>query len=349
MILPNNFKAEYQEIKEELQAKITEVLESGWYILGKEVSAFEEEFASYCGTKYCCGVANCLDGLFLILKAMDIGPGDEVIVPSNTYIASVLSISHCGATPVFAEPDITTYNLAPDEIEAKITPNTKAIIAVHLYGLCADMPAIMKIAYKHNLYVVEDAAQAHGASINKTKAGNFGHATAFSFYPTKNLGAIGDGGAITTNLPELDKKVRLLRNYGSEKRYQNDIIGYNSRLDEMQAAILRVKLKYLDKWNAQRREITEWYKNEFADKNWIWPIEPEGYYHTYHQLVILSDDRDADISKLENKGYKCLIHYPIPPYKSEAYKEEYKNEVYPIADKIANTIFSLPVHGKIWE
>ncbi len=349
MILPNNFKAEYAAIKSEIDEKVHQVLDSGWYIMGNELKAFEEEFAAYTGTKHCIGVANGLEALFLILKALNISEGDEVIVPSNTYIATVLAISQTGAKPVFVEPDINTYNIDPSKIEDKINTNTKAILVVHLYGLCAEMTSINRIAQKHNLHVVEDVAQAHGSKIDETKAGNFGTASAFSFYPTKNLGAFGDAGAVTTNDDELAKQIHLLRNYGSQKRYYNDIIGYNSRLDEMQAAILRVKLNHLDSWNTRRREAVEQFKTKFTHKDWIWPVEPEGYYHTFHQLVVRSENREQDMKELEELGYKCLIHYPVPPYKSDAYKEDFSGMKFPIADEIADTVFSLPLHGFIWE
>lgn len=349
MILPNNFKSEYKEIEQEIQAKMQEFFAKGWYIMGTELSSFEEEFANYVGQNHCVGVANGLEGLFLALKALEVGAGDEVIVPSNTYIASVLAISQVGATPVFVEPNKFTHNIDVDKIEAAITDKTKAILPVHLYGLISDMPAIMAIAKKHNLYVVEDCAQAHGASINGQKAGGFGDINAFSFYPTKNLGAYGDAGAITTNDPKLAQKIKMLRNYGSEQRYQNEMIGYNSRLDELQAAILRVKLQYLDSWNNKRREAAQFFTQEFSSKNWIFPIEPEGYHHVFHQFVVQSKQRNVDMQELEELGYKCLIHYPIPPYKSNAYKEQFRGKTFPIADTLASKVFSLPLHGKMWE
>lgn len=349
MIFPNNFKAEYQSIQEEIKAKAIEVLESGWYIMGKELEAFEEEFAHYLGVKHCIGVANGLEALFLSLKALDIKAGDEVIVPSNTYIATVLAVSQVGATPVFVEPNINTHNIDPNRIEAKITPKTKAILPVHLYGLCADMIAINTIAKKHNLAIVEDVAQAHGSQIGGKYAGTFGNAGAFSFYPTKNLGAYGDGGAITTDDDILANKLRLLRNYGSAKKYHNDIIGYNSRLDEIQAAFLRVKLKYLDDWNDLRRKSAEELKRQFSQRNWTWQATPENYHHTYHQLIACTEDRDGVVSQLEKEGYKCIIHYPIPPYQSDAYEGKYAKQTFPIADQIANSIFSLPLHGFMWE
>jgi dTDP-4-amino-4,6-dideoxygalactose transaminase len=348
MILPNDFKAEYKSIKNEIEDKIRIVLNRGWYILGEEVAAFEQEYADYIGTKYCIGVGNGLEALFLILKALDIGKNDEVIVPSNTYIATVLAVSHTGAIPVFVEPDINTYNLDANKVEEKITEKTKVILPVHLYGLCADMESIKRIAEKHKLYVIEDAAQAHGARIGNQRAGSFGDAAGFSFYPTKNLGCYGDGGCITTNDEKLANKIKLLRNYGSPKKYFNNLIGYNSRLDEIQAAVLRVKLKYLDKWNTQRRLAAKALFNIFKEKDWILPIEPDNNFHIYHQLVVRSPNRDADIKELEGKGLITLIHYPIPPYKSDAYKEKCKGQSFPIADKIANTIFSIPIHGFMW-
>lgn len=349
MILPNNFKKEYQSIAEEIKAKAIEVFESGWYIMGNELQAFEEEFASYIGVKHCIGVANGLEALFIALKALGIKEGDEVIVPSNTYIATVLAVSQVGATPVFVEPNITTHNIDPSLLEAKITNRTKAILPVHLYGLCANMIEIKAIAEKHNLKIVEDVAQAHGSSINGKKAGSFGNFGAFSFYPTKNLGAYGDGGALTTNDDELAKQVRLLRNYGSSKKYYNDIIGYNSRLDELQAGLLRVKLRYLDDWNNLRIKSAAKLKEEFSDKEWIWQDSPDGYTHTFHQLIACSQNRDEDMETLDNLGYKCIIHYPIPPYKSDAYKQQFIGKTFAIADKIANEIFSLPLHGYMWE
>ncbi len=349
MILPNNFIAEYKSIKNEIDGKIQDVLNRGRYILDEELETFEQEFSDYIGTKYCVGVGNGFDALFLILKALGIGPHDEVIVPSNTFIASVLAISHTGATPVFVEPDITTYNIDPKKIEKNITKSTKVILPVHLYGLCADMRAINNIAKEHNVYVIEDAAQAHGAMIGNKKAGSFGHAAAFSFYPTKNLGCYGDGGCITTDNEELVKKIRLLRNYGSSKKYYNDIIGYNSRLDEIQAAILRVKLTYLEMWNTKRRETAEIFFKMFKNKNWIWSRQSNDYYHVYHQLVVRSKRRDDDMKELEKMGFKCLIHYPIPPYKSKAYIKEFALKNYPIADTIAKSIFSLPIHGLMFE
>ncbi|HRS18058.1 MAG TPA: DegT/DnrJ/EryC1/StrS family aminotransferase [Bacteroidales bacterium] len=348
MILPNDFKAEYAAIETEVQAKMHEFFAKGWYILGEEVQAFEKEFASYVGVNHCIGVANGLDALIFALKALGVGTGDEVIVPSNTYIASVLAVSHVGATPVFVEPNSLTHNIDPLRIEEKITKKTKAILPVHLYGLLCEMPAIMRVAEKYNVYVVEDCAQAHGATYAGKQAGSWGHVNAFSFYPTKNLGAYGDAGAVTTNDAAIAKKIQMLRNYGSQIRYQNEMIGYNSRLDEIQAGLLRIKLRYLNDWNVMRRATAELFWKEFSDKAWIFPVEPQGYYHVYHQFVVQSEQREADMLALESMGYKCLIHYPIPPYKSNAYKEQYEGMVFPIADELARKVFSLPLHGTMW-
>lgn len=348
MILPNDFKSEYKAIEAEIQAKVQEFFAKGWYIMGEELSSFEHEFAAYTGQTHCVGVANGLEGLFLALTALEIGKGDEVLVPSNTYIASALAVSQVGATPVFVEPNPLTHNMDVTKMEAAITSKTKAILPVHLYGLISDMPAIMSIAEKHDLFVVEDCAQAHGAMINGEKAGSFGHVNAFSFYPTKNLGAYGDAGAVTTNDAKLAKKISMLRNYGSEVRYQNEMIGYNSRLDELQAAVLRIKLRYLDEWNNKRREAATFFTNEFSHKDWVFPVEPEGYHHVYHQFVVQSENREADMKELEEMGYRCLIHYPIPPYKSNAYKDEFAGKSFPTADELANKVFSLPLHGFMW-
>ena len=348
MILPNDFKSEYHAIEQEIQAKMQEFFAKGWYVLGTEVRDFEQEFAAYVGVEHCIGVANGLDALILALRALEIGVGDEVIVPSNTYIASVLAVSHIGATPVFVEPELLTHNIDATKIEEKITKRTKAILPVHLYGLLCNMPAIMTIAETHSLFVVEDCAQAHGAHYKGKQAGSWGHINAFSFYPTKNLGAYGDAGAVTTQNPDYAKKIKMLRNYGSEVRYQNEMIGYNSRLDEIQAALLRVKLQHLNTWNTMRKVAAEQFRIEFAHKHWIFPIEPEGYSHVYHQFVVQSNEREKDMKELEAQGYSCLIHYPIPPYKSNAYKNQYVGHSYPIADELARKVFSLPLHGKMW-
>ncbi len=348
MILPNDFKSEYASIEKEILSKVQDVLKKGWYIMGNEVQQFESEFAEYCGSSECVGVGNGLESIFLILRALNIGPGDEVIVPSNTYIATVLAISHVGATPVFTEPDINTFNLLPSGIIPAITEKTKAIMPVHLYGLCCEMDKIMKIASEYGLHVIEDCAQAHGATFNGKMAGTFGIASAWSFYPTKNLGAYGDAGAVLTSSKELAEEIRMLRNYGSKQRYFNEVVGYNSRLDEMQAGILRVKLRYLDEWNELRRDSAQRMKARFIDREWAWQHEPEGYFSVYHQLVAMASNRGEVIKELADEGFRCLIHYPVPPYRSEAYKVDFKGHSYPVADEIANSIFSLPLHGYMW-
>lgn len=348
MLSPHNFIAEYNQIKNELNDKLKQIFERGQFILGSEVNHFENEYAHYIGTKYCIGVANGLEAIFLALKAFGIGKGDEVIVPSNTYIATALAVSHTGAKPIFVEPDIQTYNINPDNIEKEINIKTKAIIPVHLYGLCADMEKITNIAKQYDLYVVEDAAQAHGASIKGKKAGNFGDAAAFSFYPTKNLGCYGDGGCVTTNNEEIYNKILLLRNYGSSKKYQNDIIGFNSRLDEIQAGILRIKLKYLDIWNNKRKEAVSIFRKQINIRNLVWPLEPKNFKHVYHQLIIRTTNRDKEIKNLSKMGFNCQVHYPIPPYKSLAYQSDYQQFCFPVADELSDTVISLPIHGCIW-
>lgn len=343
-ILFNNFKKEYLSIKDEIDKAIQRVLDSGWYILGNEVKKFEKEFADYLGAKYCVGVGNGLEALYLILKALEIGKGDEVIVPANTYIATILAISQANADPVLAEPDEKTYNINPNRIEEKITKKTKAIMPVHLYGLSADMDPINEIANNNDLFVIEDAAQAHGAKYKGKKCGSLGTAAGFSFYPTKNLGAFGDGGAVVTNDENIADKIRVLRNYGSRRKYYNEIKGLNSRLDEIQAAILRVKLKYLDKWNEKRRKNAKYYLESIRNRNIILPVEPKGYKHVYHQFVIRCDNRDLMQKYLENNGISTLIHYPIPPHLSQAYPNfGFKKGDFPITERIAREVLSLPI------
>lgn len=341
-----DLKPTYHEIKDELNVAFQRVMESGWYILGNEVTLFEEEFSKYCGTRHCIGVANGLEALFLTLKGWDIKEGDEIIVPANTYIATWLAITHTGATPIPVEPIQETYNLDPDKIEDAITDKTKAILPVHLYGQPADMDSICKIARKHNLKVLEDSAQAHGATYKGRKTGNLGDASAFSFFPSKNLGTFGDGGAITTNDPELAEKIKILRNYGSHKKYVNDRIGFNSRLDEMMAAFLRVKLKYLDKWNDRRRKIARWYLQTLPTKfsDWILPDVPEWADPCWHLFVIRTDNRDLVQSHLTEKGISTLIHYPIPPHLQKAYKElGYSEGDFPLTEKMAREVISIPM------
>jgi dTDP-4-amino-4,6-dideoxygalactose transaminase len=331
------------QYKKEIEAAMARVLESGWYILGKEVEKFEEEFAAYCGTKYAIGVANGLDALTLILKAYGIGEGDEVIVPANTYIASILAISANGATPILVEPDINNFNLDSNKIEEKITPKTKAIMVVHLYGQAADMDPINQIAKKYNLKVIEDAAQAHGAKYKGKRVGNLGDAAGFSFYPGKNLGALGDGGAITTNDDKLADKLRALRNYGSHKKYENIYKGINSRLDELQAAILRVKLRYLDVENNKRREIANYYLDNIKNERIILPFVGKDDSHVWHLFVVRTMKRGELQKYLLSRGIQTMIHYPIPPHKQIAYRE-WTNKSYPITEKIHNEVLSLPIY-----
>lgn len=342
--------APYLELREELDAAYHRVMESGWYILGKEVEAFEAEFATYCGAKHCIGVGNGLDALHLILRAYDIGPGDEVIVPSNTYIATWLAVTYAGATPVPVEPDEQTCNLNPALIEAAITPRTRAILAVHLYGNPADMDPIMAIASRHGIKVIEDAAQAHGALYRGQRAGVLGDAAGFSFYPGKNLGAQGDGGAVTTNDPHLAERVRTLRNYGSRVKYVNDIKGVNSRLDELQAAFLRVKLSRLDEWNQRRESIAARFSRELSDSGLILPVTTVDTTSAWHLYVVRSGGRDQLQQYLQGHGIGTLIHYPIPPSRQEAYAElGYGTGAFPIAEQIAREVLSLPIGPHLGE
>jgi dTDP-4-amino-4,6-dideoxygalactose transaminase len=343
-----DFKNEYSSIKNEINDAIQRVLGSGWYMLGNEVNKFEKEFAKYLGVKYCIGVASGLDALHLILRALGIGKEDEVIVPANTYIATLLAISHANAHPVLVEPDERTYNLNPKLIEEKITEKTKAIIPVHLYGLSVDMDTINNIAKNYNLYVVEDTAQAHGTEYKKRKCGSLGTAAGFSFYPTKNLGAIGDAGAVTTNDEEIADKIRVLRNYGSREKYYNEEKGFNSRLDEIQAAILRVKLKHLDEWNEKRRGNAKFYNENIKNENLVLPVEPKECKHVYHQFVIRCNNRDRLQEYLRSNGIGTLVHYPIPPHLSKAYADlKLKKGDFPITEKIANECLSLPIYPEI--
>jgi len=322
---------------------IKEVLDSGWYLLGEKTKQFESEVASYCGVKHCIGVANGLDALKLILQAYNIGPGDEVIVPSNTYIATALAVSANGATPVLVEPSKKDFLIDPTLIEQAITPKTKAIMPVHLYGQVCDMDRINTIAKKYDLKVIEDSAQAHGAIYKRKRTGNLGDASGFSFYPGKNLGALGDGGAITTNDDELARKVRAIANYGSEQKYVHDYKGTNSRLDEIQAAVLSVKLKGLDKDNNRRREIAKFYRNNITNPQIQLPIENYGAEgHAYHLFVIRTTKRDKLQKYLSSKGIQTLIHYPIPLHKQKAYTE-LNHFSLPIAEKMSKEILSLPI------
>jgi dTDP-4-amino-4,6-dideoxygalactose transaminase len=340
-----DMKSPYQELKDELDAAYHRVMDSGWYILGEEVASFEQEFARYCNVKYCIGVGNGLEALHLILRAYGIGEGDEVIVPSNTYIATWLAISYAGARPVPVEPEFRTYNLDPQRVEVAITSRTHAILPVHLYGLSADMDPLMALAENYHLKVIEDAAQAQGSCYKERKSGTLGHAAGFSFYPGKNLGALGDAGAITTNDENLAERIRVLRNYGSKVKYYNDIKGYNSRLDEMQAAFLRVKLNYLDQWNRRRHTIAAYYLNNLADvPHLILPHIPDWAAPIWHIFPIRHPKRDELQAYLKNKGVDTLIHYPIPPHLSGAYASfGLQKGSFPIAEMIASTELSLPM------
>jgi dTDP-4-amino-4,6-dideoxygalactose transaminase len=332
-------------IREEITNSFLSFFDKGWYVLGSEVEEFEKEYATFNYTKYAIGVSNGLDALHLALRALKIGPDNEVIVPSNTFIATVLAVSYVGATPVFVEPDAGTYNIDPKKIAAAINGKTKAIMPVHLYGQAAAMDEIMALAQKHQLYVIEDNAQAQGATWNGNKTGTFGQLNGTSFYPGKNLGALGDAGGITTNDDKLNETVRTLRNYGSQKKYHNEMTGFNMRLDEAQAAFLRVKLRYLPTWNEQRKEIASWYDaalKNIADV--VLPITAEGATHVYHLYVIRTGKRDALQEHLSKNGIGTLIHYPIPPHLQKAYQHlGFKKGDFPIAEEIAATCLSLPI------
>lgn len=340
-----DLEASYEELRAELDETFRRVMESGRYVLGDEVSRFEEEFAAYCGVEYCVGVGNGLEALALILRAADIGPGDEVIVPANTYIATWLAVDQVGAAPVPVEPDPRTYNLDPAPIEEAITPRTRVIMPVHLYGQPADMDPINAIARERGLLVFEDAAQAHGARYRERRAGGLGHAAGFSFYPGKNLGAFGDGGAVTTNDPELADRVRVLRNYGSRVKYHNEVKGFNSRLDELQAAFLRVKLTRLDEWNARRREVAARYLEALDSVSGLTlPHVPRWAEPVWHLFVVRYPQRDDLQQYLAGSGIGTLIHYPVPPHLSEAYAaEKWRSGDFPIAEHLANEVLSLPV------
>ena len=330
---------------EELEAAFRRVLDSGWYVLGKEVDAFETRFAAYCEADHAIGVANGLDAIFLILKAYGIGPGDEVIVPSNTYIATWLAVSHCGAVPVPVEPDEATYNLDPARIAAAITKRTKAIIPVHLYGQPAAMDPIMAIARAHGLKVVEDAAQAHGARYRGGITGQLGDAAAFSFYPGKNLGALGDGGAVTTRDAALATRLRTYRNYGSQQKYHNEVLGFNSRLDELQAALLSVKLATLNEYNARRGRIAAYYSEALAGlPGLVLPVVPAWAAPVWHLYVVRHAERERIVAALAAAGIGSIVHYPVPPHLQPAYASlGFAPGAFPIAEAIHREVFSLPI------
>lgn len=332
------------EIRQELDAAYDRILNSGRFILGQEVEAFEREFAAYCEAEHCIGVGNGLEALHLILRAYGIGPGDEVIVPANTYIATWLAVSYAGATPVPVEPDAQTYNLDPTRLEAAITPVTKAILPVHLYGQPADLDPINAVAACYGLKVIEDAAQAHGARYRGRRVGGLGDAAGFSFYPGKNLGALGDGGAVVTNDAELAERVRVLRNYGSRVKYHNEVKGFNSRLDELQAALLRVKLPVLDKWNERRRAVAAHYLNELAGSGLNLPFAPDWVEPVWHLFVVRHPHRDELQKSLRQAGIETMIHYPIPPHLQPAYAElSLGSGVLPITEGLHRDVLSLPI------
>ena len=336
--------ASYRELKPEIDAAVSRVLESGWYILGPEVEAFEAEWAAYCDAKHAVGLANGLDALTLALRALDIGPGDEVIVPSNTYIATWLAVSGVGATPVPVEPDQATHNIDPARIEAAITSRTRALLPVHLYGQPADMDLILDIAKRHGLRVIEDAAQAHGARYKGQRIGAHGDIVCWSFYPGKNLGALGDAGAITTDDTALAERVALVRNYGSRQKYVNEEAGLNSRLDPIQAAVLRVKLEVLDEWTERRRTVATAYTVGMAQSDVILPHVPDWAEPAWHLYVVRTYDREALQDRMTEAGIGTLIHYPIPPHMQKAYTDmEIMPEALPMARDLASEVLSLPM------
>jgi len=346
-----DLKRQYDSIKKEIDNAIERIIDNTSFILGKEVTDFEKNFSDFCNTKYSVGVASGTDALFLSLKALGVGQGDEVITVANTFIATPLAISHCNAKPVLVDCNPNDYNIDISKIESAITSKTKAIMPVHLYGQPADMDPILELAEKHNLKVVEDSCQAHGAEYKKKRTGSLGNIGCFSFYPGKNLGAYGDGGAITTNNSEIYEKLKLLREYGQKKKYHHTLKGYNSRLDSIQAAVLNIKLKYLDKWNNQRIKNAKLY-NELleGDEDIIPPIESEDVKHIYHLYVIRYDARDKLAEHLQSKGISTLIHYPVPIHLQEAYSDlGYSKGSFPIAEEYSNIILSLPMFPELNE
>lgn len=336
--------AAYVELQREIDAAVSRAVASGRYILGPEVEAFEREFAAYCGARHCVGVGNGLDALHLILRAMDIGAGDEVVVPAHTFIATWLAVSQTGATPVPVEPDQRTYNIDPSRIEAAITARTRAIIAVHLYGQPADMDPICALAAHYHIRVIEDAAQAHGARYKGRRVGNLSDAAAFSFYPAKNLGALGDGGAVVTDDAAIAERVRRARNYGSQTKYLHDIAGCNSRLDEIQAAVLRVKLRRLDEWNARRVRVGQSYLAGLGDVGWVLPWVPDWAEPVWHLFVVRTAQRADVQQRLEEAGVGTLIHYPLPIHRQAAYRKlRVPADGLPISERIAAEVLSLPM------
>ncbi len=340
-----DLKAPYRELKDELDSAYHRVMESGWFIMGEEVEAFEQEFAAYCGVKHCIGVGNGLEALHMILRVYGIGNGDEVIVPANTFIATWLAVSYAGAVPVPVEPDPRTYNLDPSRVEAAITSKTKAILPVDLYGQPADLDPIMQIAGNYGLKVIEDAAQAQGASYKERKSGSLAQMAGFSFYPGKNLGALGDAGAIVTNDDSLADRVREIHNYGSKVKYYHDVKGFNSRLDEMQAAFLRTKLTHLDEWNKRRQKIASYYLEHLTGlPDLILPFAPSWVTPIWHIFAVQTSHRDELQQYLKAKGVGTLIHYPVPPHLAKAYSElNLPKDTFPISEAIASSELSLPI------
>lgn len=344
-IMPNRLDRGFYKYQTEFENKAIEVLRSGWYVLGNEVKSFENEFASYIGSKHCVGLASGLDALWIAFRVLGIGKGDEVIVQGNTYIASVMGISMNGATPIFVEPD-EYYNIDASKIEDKITSKTKAILVVHLYGQASNMAPIVELCKKYNLRLVEDCAQSHGAKFNGQTTGTFGDIGCFSFYPSKNLGAFGDAGAITTNDDKIAEDVRIYRNYGSEKRYYNKVVGTNSRLDEIQAGFLRVRLSHLDELAEEKKNICERYLKELDNPNIELPKIRDGATHIWHQFVMKTNRRDELIKYLDEKNIGTIIHYPIPPHLSEAYGYLGHGEGFlPITETYAKSVLSIPLYN----
>lgn len=339
-----DLKSTYVELKTEIDAAVSSQLNSGWYILGPEVEDFEAQFSRFVGASHCVGVGNGFDALVLALRALGIGPGDEVVVPSNTYIATWLAVSMVGATPVPVEPDPVTHCIDPQRIEEVLSPRTKALMPVHLYGHPADIAALTSLCARHGLRMIEDAAQAHGAAMHNRRVGSSGDIVAWSFYPGKNLGAFGDGGAITTNDPQLAKRVAILRNYGSSEKYVNVEKGVNSRLDPLQAAVLGVKLRHLLEWNARREAVAQRYATRLCGLPLGLPTTQIGATHAWHLYVVSTSERDALQEHLSSAGIGTLIHYPIPPFRQDAYREFLPRAAqWPIADRLAREVLSLPM------
>lgn len=340
-----NFEAFHSPIREEMVEAFKKVYDSNWLILGNNLDQFERSYAKFNETRYAVGVSNGLDAIFLALKSLDIGPGDEVIVPSNTFIATALAVSYAGAKPVFVEPDLRTYNIDPLDLESAITPETKAVIPVHLYGQACNMELINEIALHYGIYVIEDNAQAHGAAFKSKPTGSWGEINATSFYPGKNLGALGDAGAVTTNNRILADRVRTLRSYGSRKKYIHEKLGYNKRMDEIQAALLNVKLRYLKTWTQQRQKIANWYIELLTGVgDLILPFVQPDATHVYHLFVIRTKHRDKLHEYLQKKGIGTLIHYPVPPHLQKAYKYlNIKQGQFPVAEQLSKEVLSLPV------